>query len=432
MPIVSAALVQFTENDFLTFPLATFTLIGLILFFFFRNLRGILIPSGTVLIALVWTFGLMGWTGTPLSLLTMIVPVFLIAIGTAYCMYIFPEYTASAAQSGTAREAVARCFSRLSFPTSLAVMTTTIGLGSLLVNRVAQIRESAVFSCFGIFSLLILILPFLPAIMGILPVPRPKRMTGAPAPQERLMDQILSTIIRLNLYHQKICFLLIAGVFLAGIIGMLQITVETNPVEFFKEDTPVARHFHDIYQDLSGSFPLSVIVEAREDACFEDPENLKKIQEIQSLLNSLPGVDKTISLVDYLKLINYASNRYDPAFYTLPDAAFEIRMLVNSFKSLLGQDMLFRFISPEFSRVNIVMRTHISSPIDFLSTEARIRDYLLKNLSKQMSFQVTGFGIVISHSSRLISEGQVKSLALTLGLVFFIMFFLFMSYKVGM
>jgi len=432
MPIVSADLAQFTQKDFLTLPLATFSLIGLILFSFFRNLRGILIPSGTVLTALIWTFGLMAWTGTPLSLLTMIVPVFLIAIGTAYCMYIFPEYAASAAQSATVREAVVRCFSQLGFPTSLAVMTTTIGLGSLLVNRVAEIREFAVFSCFGIFSLLILMLTFLPAVMGLLPVPRGQRMTEAPAAQQRLMDRILSFIIRLNLRRQKICLALVAAVSLAGIIGMLQIKVETNPLEYFKKDTPVARHFHDIYQDLSGSFPLSVVVEACEDGCFEDPGNLKKIEEVQSFLNSLPGVDKTISLVDYLKLINYASNRYDPAFYALPEAAFEIRMLVNSFKSLLGQDMLSRFISPEFSKANIMMRTHISSSIDFLSTEARIRDYLLKNLSKQMSFQVTGFGIVISHSSRLISEGQVKSLALTLVLVFSIMFFLFMSYKVGL
>lgn len=429
MPIVSSALTQFTQQDFLTLPAVTFSFIALILFFFFRNLRGILIPSGTVLIALIWTFGLMAWTGTPLSLLTMIVPVFLIAVGTAYCMYIFPEYLASVKLSASPREASIQCFSRLGFPTSLAVITTIIGLGSLLVNRVNEIREFALFSCFGILSLLILLLTFLPVLMGLLPLP--KRSTAPSSAKNRMMDRILSTIIRLNLHHQKITLTLIGIIALAGGIGMSRIQVETNPVEFFKMDTPVARHFHDIYQDMSGAFPLSVVIEGREDGYFENPENLKKIDQVQDFLNSLPGVDKAISFVDYLKLVNYASNQYNPTFYALPEAPFEVRMLVNSFKTLLGQEMLFRFMSPDFSNTHIMLRTHISSSNDFLTTEAKIRDYLSKNLPRNVSFQVTGFGIVISHSSQLISEGQIKSLGLTLVLVFAIMFLLFMSYKVG-
>ncbi|MFO7601170.1 MAG: efflux RND transporter permease subunit [Candidatus Desulfacyla sp.] len=429
MPIVSSALAQFTQHDFLTLPIATFSLIAVILFLFFRNLRGILIPSGTVLIALIWTFGLMAWTGTPLSLLTMIVPVFLIAVGTAYCMYIFPEYSASVEQSAAPREAAIQCFSRLWFPTALTVITTIIGLGSLLVNRVTEIRTFAVFSGFGILSLLILILAFLPAVMGLLPFP--KRPMAAPSSQGKVINRILSTIIHLNLTHQKTSLALIALISLAGVIGISRIQVETNPVEFFKKDAPVARHFHDIYQDMSGSFPVSVVVASREDGYFEDPQNLKKISKVQDFLNTLPGVDKTISLVDYLRLINYASNQCNPDFYVLPEAPFEIRMLVNSFKNLLGLDMLSRFISHEFSRTHIMMRTHISSSNDFLSTEAAIRDYLNRNFPDNMSVEVTGFGIVISHSSRLISEGQVKSLGLTLVLVFAIMFILFMSYKVG-
>jgi len=429
MPIVSSALARFTQQDFLTLPAVTFSLIALILFFFFRNLRGILIPSGTVLIALIWTFGFMAWTRTPLSLLTMIVPVFLIAVGTAYCMYIFPEYLASVRQSAAPREAAIQCFSRLGFPSFLAVITTSIGLGSLFVNRVTEIREFALFCCFGILSLLILLLTFLPAVMGLLPLP--KSPPASSSAKKRIMDRILSTIIRLNLHHQKITLPLIGVIALAGGIGMSRIQVETNPVEFFKKDAPVVRHFHDIYQDMSGSFPLSVVIGSREDGYFEHPENLKKIAKIQGFLNSLPGVDKVISVVDYLKLVNYASNQYNPAFYALPDAPFEVRMLVNSFKTLLGQDMLFRFMSPNFSNAHIMMRTHISSSNDFLSTEAKVRDYLNREFPADLSFEVTGFGIVISHSSQLISQGQIKSLGLTLVLVFAIMLLLFMSYKVG-
>jgi uncharacterized protein len=428
MPTVSSALAQFTEQDFITLPIVTFLLIALILLLFYRNLRGVLIPIGTVLIALIWTFGLLAWTGTPLSILIMIVPVFLIAVGTAYCMYIFPQYYASLKQSAIPREAAVTCFSRLGFPTVLVVLTTIIGLGSLLVNRMVGVREFAVFSCIGIFFLLILLLTFLPAVMGLLPA-TPSSLSEAAT--NRVGDQILSGIIRLNLLHQKITLPLIAIIAIIGVIGLTRIQVETNPIEFFKKDSPVARNFRDIYKDMSGTFPLSVVIHGHEEGYFENPANLQKIEQIQEFLNSLPGVDKTISFVDYLKLINFASNQYNPEFYALPTALFEIRNLVNNFKTLLGQDMLVRFVSPEFSTTHIMLRTHISSSAEFLSIEARIRDHLRNYLKGGESFQVTGFGIVISHSSRLISEGQIKSLGLTLVIVFVIMVLLFMSYKVG-
>ena len=429
MPVVSSALARFTQQDFLTLPVVTFSLIALILFLFFRNLRGVLIPSGAVLIALTWTFGLMAWTETPLSLLTMIVPVFLIAVGTAYCMYIFPEYLSSIEKSTTPQEASLRCFSRLGFPTSLAVITTTIGLGSLLINRVNEIREFALFSCFGILAMLIIMLTFLPAVMGLLPFP--KRKHEHESSQDRFLDRVLSTIIRLNLRHQKITLSLIAIIAFVGMVGVARIKVETNPVGFFKEDAPVAQHFKDIYQDMSGSFPISVVIDSGQDGYFENPDHLKRIVSLQGFLNSLRGVDKTISFVDYLKLVNYATNRYNQEFYALPEEPFEVRMLVNSFKTMLGQDMLMGFMDPDFSKANIMLRTHISSSIDFLATEAQIKDYLSRHFPDKFSFQVTGFGIVISHSSQLISDGQVRSLFLTLILVFAIMFLLFLSYKVG-
>ena len=430
MPIVSKALARFTQQDFLRLPPITFFLIALVLFLFFRSLRGILIPAGSVIIGLIWTFGLMAGTGTPLSLLTMIVPVFLIAVGTAYCMYIFPEYLSSIETSDSPKEASLKCFLHLGFPTSLAVVTTTIGLGSLLVNKISAIREFALFSCFGILSILLILLTFLPALLAILPFP--KRKAGHELMKKSVLDRVLSKIVVLNLRHQKAAFVFIAVMVLAGLVGISRIRVENNPIGFFKKDTPVSQHFRDIYRDMSGSFPINVVVDSGADDWFEDPSHLKQIARLQHFLGALEGVDKTISFADYLKLVNFATNQYKEKYYALPEEPFEVRMLVNSYKTMLGEDMLKRFMSADFSKANIMLRTHISSSTDFLSTQREIEAHLRKNLPKNFTFQVTGIGIVISQSSDLITEGQVKSLSLTLVLVFGIMFFLFMSYKVGL
>ena len=430
MPLVSRALATYTQQDFIGLPPITFLVIACVLFFFFRNIRGILIPVGSVLIALIWTFGLMGLTRTPLAMLTMIVPVFLIAVGTAYCMYIFPEYFAQIEGTDSRKEAAYQCFLRIGFPTSLAVITTSIGLGSLLLNRISAIREFAIFSCIGIWSMLIIMLLFLPAVFALLPFPQKKARHRLF--EKGLLYRPLQKLIQLNLQYQKVTLPIITLIAILGLAGIFQIRVETNPVGFFKKDTAISRHFHDIYKDMAGSFPINLVLDSGTEDYFENPEHLNEIVRVQDFLNTLPGVDKTISFADYLKLVNYASNQHEKKYYAMPEEPFEVRMLMNNYKTMLGQDTFERFMAQDLSKVNILLRTHISSSRDFLKIKKSIEERLGEMFPKDFGFQVTGFGIVISESSYILTEGQVKSLTLTLLLIFGIMFLFFLSGKVGL
>lgn len=429
MPLVSKALAEYTKKDFLRLPPVTFLTIGLVLIILFRNFRGMLIPAGSVLMALIWTFGLMALTDTPLSMLTMIVPIFVIAVGTAYCMYIFPEYGEALDEARSPKEAAYGCFSRIGFPTILAVITTTIGLGSLLVNKISGIRDFALFSCFGIWSMLVIILFLLPAVFSLLPLP--KDQEGQRFIKVRFLDPLLDKIIDLNLHHQKKTLPIVAFIALLGLAGIYRISIETNPVGYFKENTTIRRHFQDIYQDMAGSFPVNVVLDSKEEDYFEDPKHLGAIPKLQRFLDSLEGVDKTISFADYFKLVNYAGNNYDDTYYAMPEEGFEVRTLMNSFKTMLGQDVFDSFMKPDLSKTNILLRTHISSSRDFLKTKEEILTYLQENLPENFEYQVTGFGIVISQSSDLLSKGQARSLSITFVLIFIIMFVLFMSGKVG-
>ncbi len=429
MPLVSEALAEFSETDFLRIPPVTTVIIALLLILLFRNLTCLVVPLATVTVAQIWTFGLMAWLGVPLTMLTMIVPVFLIAVGTAYCLHICSEYLHVSPTAADSREAVSLTFGKLAFPTVLAVVTTMIGLGTLLINDISAIREFAVFSVFGAFSLLVVILTLFPAVLVLLPTPAGRNHDGNPV--ERRINALLQQIIRITLEHRKIGLSIIGVFVLVCLIGITRVRVETNPVGYFKADVPVSRHFHDIYQDLSGSFPINVMMQGRTEYFFEDLANVRQIERLQRYLQTLPDVDKTVSFVDYLKLVNYTLNRYDPKFYSLPEEAFELRMLINNFKSLLGRDMLRRFMDDDFTRANVLLLTHISSSRRFLDTQSAILDHVAKNFNESLQWDVTGLGLVISASSHLLVSGQVKSLSLTLILIFAIMVALFLSSKVG-
>ncbi len=430
MPLVSQALARLTEKDFFRLPPITFLLITIILFCLFRKFKYLFLPISCVILSLIWTFGLMALSRIPLSMLTMIVPVFLIAVGTAYCLHIVSEYLFRAQHADSPGHAVLKTFSTITFPTILAVFTTVIGLGSLMVNRITSIQEFAVFSCLGMFSFLIIFLTFLPAVLTLLSLPD-KQKKGF-FETTHFFDRILDWIVRLNLDFQRITLPAIAVIVIICLIGIFRIRVETNPVGYFKEDIPVSRNFHDIYKHLSGSFPINVTMGSEKEDHFEDPKHVADIARFQKFIETLSGVDKTVSFADYMKLVNYASNRFEPKYYALPKEAFEVRILINNYKSMLGEDMFSRFMSADFSKTNILLLTHISSSGDFLKTRKAILEHVQQSFSKDILCDVTGFGMVISESSHQLTSGQVKSLSITMVLVFGIMFLLFLSIKVGL
>lgn len=429
MPIVSQAMARYTENDFKRLPMITLLIVAILLWIIFRSIPVTIVVLLTVTSALIWTIGLMGWLRLPMSMMTMVVPVFLIAVGTAYCMHIISSFLAYNQRAASRQQAVIESYRRIFLPTILTVLTTVIGLSSLLVNRIQAIHEFALLACFGLFSLLIILLTAFPAALQLIPKPDTQKVKREE--RQDVFAKTLKLIGNLNLKHRRPLLFSLVGLVLVGVVGMFSINVETNPIGFFKKHTPISRHFHDIYQDLSGSFPINVVIDGGEDWFFEKPHNIARIQKLQYFLETLPGVDKAVSFSDYMQLVNYATNKYDSDYYKLPEENFEVRMLVNSYKTMLGSDMLSRFMNPTFSKANILLLTHISSSRDFLKIKDTIQRHIKNEYPQTPDTVVTGFGMVVSASSHLLTWGQAKSFSLTMVFIFVIMLILFLSTKVG-
>ena len=236
MPLVSQALAQFTRNDFLRLPPITFLLIAIVLLLLFRNVRHALIPLSCVTLCLIWTFGLISILGVPLSILTMIVPVFLIAVGTAYCLHILAEYRATAASSLAPVDAAAITFSQTTLPTLLAILTTLLGLGSLFVNRISAIREFALFACIGMIVFLILVMTYLPVVLSFLPIR--EKASSEKKEGMSILDRFMGWIIDLNLNHQRMTLVVIGGMALFAGFGSAAAAGGNQSGQLFQGEHP--------------------------------------------------------------------------------------------------------------------------------------------------------------------------------------------------
>jgi diguanylate cyclase (GGDEF)-like protein len=429
MPSVSIALARYAHRDFLHLPLYTVLVIALLLLALFRSVVEMAMPLFGVAVAGIWTLGAMAWTGIPLNMLTVVVPILQIAVGTAYCLYVYCEFRNCVPVCKDACTTLVTAYSRTALPTIIAVGTTLVGIGSLMVTPIGAIRQFSAFAGLGILALLLSVMTFFPCLLVLAwPIIRKRRPdTFECLVSPALVDRLVYWVFN----RRPILFIVLALLALVAAAGIFRIQVETNPLSYFRENTAIRRQVDDIHRHLSGSFPLHLEIRGSEEDWFLSLAALRTLADHQRFLGSVPGVDKTLSFADHLMLVNYVTNRFDPAYYTLPDTDIEIRMLVNQFKSLLGRDVLARYVSADFSTANITMLTRLSSCRGFMAAEEMIRSYCRHRQTGGVAFHVTGFGMVMSLGSRHLVTGQVWSLLLTIGMVFALIHMMFLSVRIG-
>lgn len=430
MPPVCVALARYAERDFIRLPLFTLAIITVLLLAMFRSFLEMALILVPVAAATVWTLGTMAWFGVSLNILTVVVPILQIAVGTAYCLYIYCIFRKRIADCSDCKTAIAETYSRTTFPTVIAVCTTIAGIASLAVTPIEAVRQFSGFACLGVLALLAAVMTFFPCLMALAwPIlrKRPPDNISMLFPPSRI-DGLARLIVR----RRKALFGLLALLSLFAVVGILRIRVETNPLAYFRDKTAISMQFHDIYRHLSGSFPLHLVLEASQEDHFLSRPAIEELAAYQQFLETVPGVDKTLSLADYLMLVNYVTHRFDPDHYALPDADYAVRMLVNQFKSLLGRDILRRYVSEDFATANVTMLTRLSTARAFADAEKRIMNYCRLHKKSVTTCRVTGFGMVMSLGSRHLVRGQVWSLAITMGVVFVLIYGMFLSVRIGM
>jgi len=431
-PTIGHALTKFTEKDFKTLPFFTMLVILLVLIFCFRNFRGAFVPFTAVCFALVWTFGLMGLLNVSLSMVNMIIPTLLIAVGSAYAMHIMAAYYDETKQHETTNQAVVKGLLRVSLPTIFASMTTIVSFASLLLNRIAAVREFAIFSCVGLVFMLIIHLTYIPAALSCLRVPRTKKATGLRNPS--WIESFLRRVVWTIQHHPKAIIAIAMIITVVAVAGLFRIRVETTPISFFRESSQIRMAFQDVHRNLAGIYPVNVVLRSNEQGHFASPHVLRKVEALQERLTKIEGIDLAVSLVDLLKFegLFTRSFRDKEQYYVLPDDRFIVEEAIKNYHIFEASELVDRFVSKDFSRINIVCRTHYASTVDFIEAEKTILSYVQEYFPEAIDVDVTGLCVVGSHSAHALTMGQIRSLALALICILVLLSTLFLSVKVGL
>jgi predicted RND superfamily exporter protein len=138
------------ESIHILVPLMIFLLV-LVLYLGFRTLSGILLPLLVVLISTIWIIGLMVVFGFSMDMLSGIMPVILLAMGSADCIHILKRYYEERNSGETPHASIKKALIEMGKPMILTTITTIVGFLSLVISNFSVISQFGVVTAVGLF-----------------------------------------------------------------------------------------------------------------------------------------------------------------------------------------------------------------------------------------------------------------------------------------
>jgi predicted RND superfamily exporter protein len=307
--LINAAINESVMKDnMLLIPLVVIVVLA-VLFFSFRRFTFIMLPLITVFAAVVWNIGAMALLGVKLSIITMLLPVILVAVGSAYGIHVITHYIEDAGGGVLTveqhRELIFALMKRLIKPVALAALTTLAGFVSFCFTPIVPMREFGCCSSFGVIACFVIAVTLIPSLLLLL-IRGPRVLK--PRKHEAAGDWAGKVIGRgfLAVSDRKAPVLLGAALIVAlSLYGLSKVVVDNVLIEFFQNETGISRSDRFIREYFGGSKELTLAVEADTTEELLDPEVLSAMDGLSAyLMERVPLVGKVAGFTDTIKRIN--------------------------------------------------------------------------------------------------------------------------------
>ncbi len=438
---VKQVAVEMMRRDLFRFTPIALLLIVLVLWLSFWTVRGVLLPIASVVMALVWTLGIMVETGHALTLGTFVLPPLLLVVGSSYAIHVVARYYEQV-DAGAPRDAVVvRAFERVWLPLLISAAVTIIGFGSLGANRITAIRDLGLFAVVGIVCLTITSLTFLPAALQLLRVERRTSRSG------KISPRLSRALTRLGgLVYEARAKILCAAVALGlvGLVGSFLIRVDSDFLSYFEPKSEVRVAAETINNEIVGSNPFYIVIQGPGPGFLARWEVLKQIKELQRFLATIPGITSSISIVDYMQLLESGLNESGSGDLVIDDDGNPVpapkpksfledpKNLEPVLNMIRTSPATFRgVITEDFGKTNLLVRTNLSGSRRTEQALGKIRDYIGEHFPAELQARLTGNLVLLTGTTSDIVMGQIKSLSLALGIIFIVLSLMFLSARVG-
>ena len=314
IPVISATINESMRADLsLLVPLVIIVVLA-ILFFSFRRLSGVVLPLLTVIIAAVWSMGAVSLFNVKLSVISTVLPVILVAVGSAYGVHVITRFIEEAGKEDAGRaeyrDLVVSSVKIVAKPVFLAGLTTLAGFLSFCFTTVLPIREFGFFASFGVLVSFCIALTFIPAMLIILgPSKKAKDHAVSGVKTRDYFSNTVSRLFTAIAVHKNAVLFVTGIVIVISIVGASRLIIDNVFIEYFRPATDIVKSDNFIREQFGGSKIISIVAEAENSEILLHPDSLLAMDSLNRHLETkIPEVGKTNGFTHLIKRINQVFN----------------------------------------------------------------------------------------------------------------------------
>jgi uncharacterized protein len=387
--------------------------------------KRVFMPFGVVVLSTAISMGLIPLLGWKLSIITLLVPIILVAVANNYGIYLAARHQELGRNwTGTNRDLITALSGSLNMPILFSGLTTIAGILGLLTHSIIPARQVGILAASGVTIALLMSLFLIPALLYL-----QKPGSGSikvKSPGTKWFEKMLGRLSVMIVRHPGRILIssLVFTITLSA--GMILLKIETNQENYFPSKHPVREASKTINEKFGGSQTVSVMVSGD----IKSPDVLRAINELTEKLSSESGVGKVFSISQAVREMTRAIYRPGEEGYDrIPESREGIAQLFELYNMSGDQGDFDQIMNKENSKAHILIR--LSDPTNKVINNVQAT---IKKAENNFPAKLTtgGYAIIMSDFAESIIKGQVSSLLFAVITVFFLLSIIFRSFRGGL
>ncbi len=402
----------------------------IVLIFATKSFRGVAVPLVTSVSSIVIIYGALGYIGYPIDSGMISVPIMLsLAVAIAYNIHIFTFFKRNFFIHGKRKKAIIEAVSEMGWPILFSALTTMGALLTFLIipMKPLQFVGFATASCVLLTFFIVVLL--MPALLSF-----GKDRTPHPAFKEkggRWLDLKLGKLGEFVLRYPKMIITVSALIIGFLIVGATKVESAFDIEKTMGRNIPYVSDLLDISDSELGSlYSYDLLIEFNENGVAKQPENLQKLEQVESYAQDFILTKKTTSVLNIIKDLNQTLNENNEDFYRVPDNENQVAQMLLLYENSGGTESEY-WMDYDYKRLRLMVELST-----FNSGEAERELADIQKMASQLypDAQVTVVGNLPQFTSMMqyVVKGQVQSFAFALIVIMLLLMIVFGSVRTGL
>jgi predicted RND superfamily exporter protein len=314
LPYIRVVLAKRINKEMYVFIAISMLVSSLLMYFFFRSFRAVAICMTVVGVSVIQALGTIALFGYSISIMMALIPPLMIVIGIPNCIYLYNKFHQELAQHGNKMKALNRVVSKTGIAMFLTNVTTALGFVTFLFTSSEKFYEFGMISTINIMLCYVVSLCLVPILASFVRNTPDRHLKHL---DRKLAVGLMNKLVYITSFKRHWVYIVTIIVTALSFAGMFKMKVTGNITGDLPEKDTILTDIHFMEQNFGGAVPFEVMIHYKEKGRLFGKNTLNRLEAVQYMMARDTMFSKTISIVDFVKVVNMAYYDNNPDRYTL-------------------------------------------------------------------------------------------------------------------